>query len=806
MLHKIEFSIKKILLLFSRSEWLLRLLCRTKLDTQGTEPGLIIIQIDGLSLAELRNAFNKHQMPYLAKLIHSEHYILHSLYSGLPSSTPAFQGELFYGVKGIVPAFSFIDRDDGKLVRMYEPNAAIKIEKELSKQAEGLLKEGSSYSNIYTGEASEVNFCPASMGWDSLFNNANPFAIVAFVILNLYSFIRVLVLLPLEFLIAFIDFCRGIIARKDFLNELLQIPKRVGICILLRELIVIGTKLDIARGLPIVHLNLLGYDEQSHRRGPNSAFAHWTLKGIDDAISRISNAAFTSQSRDYEVWIHSDHGQETVTPYAKKFGNEIESVVAKAFENVRVDIPVVQASSHVTGVQAQRFLWLSDYLRRKFLTQSGTSAIEHKKDVHVTAIGPIGFIYSQDLCDLAQRDKIAKWLVSYGDIPLVLVADGKDKAKVWSKYGVFQLPKDKQSVFGAVHPFLEEVSMDMIALCQHKSSGQMVLCGWCNEEVNVSFATENGAHAGPGKFETHGFALLPKDAQVESADHTFLRAKDLYKVAKQKLGRSSVKTSTEYVFSLNNKIRLLTYNVHNCLGMDGKVSPRRIARVIAQYKPDIIALQELDIGRQRSFNVNQVRIISEYLNMYFHFHPSMHFEQGSYGNAILTHLPGKLIKAEALPTWHSIRKCEPRAAICVSVNAGGRIVNIINTHLGLQSAERVAQAKALMGHEWLGNSALKKDTTILCGDFNASPRSVAYNLFTKYLHDAQTQLIGHHPKKTFLPRFPIARIDHVFVPNDVIVKEVRVPRTQLTRVASDHLPLIVDLYLKSDKESFAVTL
>jgi hypothetical protein len=71
-----------------------------------------------------------------------------------------------------------------------------------------------------------------------------------------------------------------------------MIPARVGINILLRELITIGSKLDIARGLHIVHLKLLGYDEQAHIRGPTSNFAHWSLKGIDDAIERISRAAF----------------------------------------------------------------------------------------------------------------------------------------------------------------------------------------------------------------------------------------------------------------------------------------------------------------------------------------------------------------------------------------------------------------------------------------------------------------------------------------------------------------------------------
>ena len=70
--------------------------------------------------------------------------------------------------------------------------------------------------------------------------------------------------------------------------------------------------MDISRGLPIIHINFLGYDEQSHRRGPHSRFAHWTLKGIDDAIARLWRAANHAAWRHYEVWVYSDHGQAPV--------------------------------------------------------------------------------------------------------------------------------------------------------------------------------------------------------------------------------------------------------------------------------------------------------------------------------------------------------------------------------------------------------------------------------------------------------------------------------------------------------------
>src|SRR5690606_9873392 len=98
------------------------------------------------------------------------------------------------------------------------------------------------------------------------------------------SFLRLLALLPLEFIIALGDAIRGISRGQGWKRELIFVFTRVFICVGLRELVTLGAKIDLARGLPIIHVNFLGYDEQAHRRGPDSAFAHWTLRGIDRAV------------------------------------------------------------------------------------------------------------------------------------------------------------------------------------------------------------------------------------------------------------------------------------------------------------------------------------------------------------------------------------------------------------------------------------------------------------------------------------------------------------------------------------------
>lgn len=808
MIYKIEVFYRRLRRWFNRSEWLM-LLLGIKPDTLAeSKAGLIIIQIDGLSYHQLNTALAKKRMPFLQKLVNKEHYDLHTLFSGAPSTTPAVQAELFYGVKTAVPAFSFKSQDSHQVVYMNRYQAAVDVEKRLGEHAEPLLKGGSSYSNIYHGGAKEANFCASSIGWSGLMGMTSWPTIFIFVLLNLYSFIRVMLLMIFEFSLAFMDFFRGLIARQDLLTELQFVPTRVVISILLRELVTIGTKLDVARGLPIIHLNLLGYDEQAHRRGPSSKFAHWSLKGIDDAIGRIWRAAKSSPIRDYEVWIYSDHGQQDTLPYARLHGETVSEAINRVFtrfNNLTVGQKVV---SQVQGNESQRAGYLGGKWIQKILPfRNGDMSEQHlsKQAVTITAMGPMGSIYLASPLSREQRDKLAIALVHDAKIPLVFACEkaksvcNKGEIKAWNKNGTYQLPKDGAKLFGENHPFLQELTDDIIRLCQHPEAGELLISGFSLDEPYCTFAMENGSHGGPGAQETQAFALLPCDTPTPVNQKGYLRPVDLYDIGLHTLGRKKkasfqVATSKQEKRPSNTTLRILTYNVHSCLGMDGKLTPHRIAKVIAQFQPDIVALQELDVGRSRTQHVDQAHIISEFLQMEFHFHPVIHVEEERYGNAILTHLPIKLVKAGNLPLIVNKPLFEPRGAIWVSVEVNGTKVHIINTHFGFRKIEHLPQAKALLGDDWLG-AANPCEPMILCGDFNFSPNSRAYRLIVEHLQDLQVKMHGHRPLKTFPGHFPSARIDYIFSNSLTNVLNVAVPRNHLTRNASDHLPLIVDIQL-----------
>ncbi|MDM9625623.1 endonuclease/exonuclease/phosphatase family protein [Rhizobium sp. S152] len=234
-------------------------------------------------------------------------------------------------------------------------------------------------------------------------------------------------------------------------------------------------------------------------------------------------------------------------------------------------------------------------------------------------------------------------------------------------------------------------------------------------------------------------------------------------------------------------LKILTYNVHSCVGTDRKIDPPRIAEVIAETGADIIALQELDVGRKRTGGVDQAHMIASLLKMEAHFHPALHVEEEQYGDAILTALPTRLMKAGPLPSIGELR-----GAIWVRAEIDGMGVNILNTHLGLRGTDRARQVAELLGRDWIGSPEFQSAPAIICGDLNAVPSSPAYKSIARQFRDVQL-LSSVRAARTFPSRFPLLRLDHIFVSEGIGVERSQVVTTLLTRRASDHLPLLAEV-------------
>lgn len=809
MLARIETKLRSIRRLFRRTDMVARLF---KLDrvlsakaslpsesghTSAYRTGLIIVQIDGLGYSEFKKALRGGETPFMQSLLTSEHYALNHLYSGLPSSTPSVQGELFYGVKTVVPAFAFIDQQTDSVYRMYEPRSALAIERELMIRGnDPLLSGGSAYCNIYTGGASESHFCTASLGWNDVLSGVRPIVWLGIFILYLPLIIRLLLLVILEFLLSIVDMVRGWISGYDVKAEFKFVIARVAISVLMRDMITIGARLDIARGLPIIHLNYLGYDEQAHRRGPGSAFAHITLKGIDERIRSLWAAAHQSQGRHYDLWIYSDHGQEATLQYENLTGFNIVDAVRMAIESLQPDADIRVQSLNERINQRRTNLFGGTLFKRLFPKPGLVEDASDTTGISVVAMGPVGHIYlDSETLKLFSLNELANYLVDKSQIPGVLYVHDECVVARCSN-GLLHLPDDGRSLLGASHFALTEAIDDLIALVRHPQAGQLILLGWVAGSKPLSFPRENGAHAGIGPFETEAFSLLPEEhcSAIDATSamrplHLRRRALDLLRE------RSTTATRLYHQHRSMRKpgtLRVISYNVHSCVGMDSRIAPERIARILSRYQPDVIALQELDIAKSRTDGINQANLIAQALEMDHKFHPAMQAEGEAYGDAILTYLPVVACRSEILPSVEQRSDLEPRGVLWLSIAVDGVEIQVLNTHLGLNAAEQLIQAKELTSDRWLNHPACS-GPTILCGDMNATPRSVTMKQLAKHMVESQTLSPDNVRKNTFPGRVPSLCIDHILVREIKSISNVQVPSTELTRLASDHLPLLVDI-------------
>lgn len=788
MIHLLDSRLRQMRRWLSRSEWSLRLLRLPKIEADQKR-GLVLIQIDGLAKSQLEKAMKRGRTPFLRKLMKREGYRLHDVYSGIPSTTAAAQAELFYGVKGAIPAFAYQDRDSGRYVKLLMPECASRIEANLSGLGDGLLQGGSAHSNMYSGGAAEAHWCASGLGAADIVKNASFLGILAVLIWNFPSIVRMIALLFVEMGVALWDSVRGAISRGEVRQELLFVFSRVLVVVGLRELNAVQASMDVARGLPIVHVNFVGYDEQSHRRGPSSTFAHFSLVGIDNCIERIWRAAQRSYRRDYDVWIYSDHGQESVIPYARENHRPLEDAVSEvlgapvASPTAARRAPRMVRSEHYGGSRMEGYL-----LRRSGTKVSAATPVLPGSPV-VIAVGPYGHIYLPGPLEPGRRDGLARKLVDKANIPMVLFPDGPGKARVVTPEGQFELPRDSVRVLGPMHAFPEECGRDLVASCHHPHSGDFVIAGWRPRGRPVSFVWENGAHGGPGYEETHAFGLFPVNAPLPHHT-TYLRYGHIREAAMHLRGTpSAMSFYPRRKRAVEGSLRLMTYNIHGCGGMDGKLSTSRIARVIAQYEPDIIALQEC-YGAAAG---DQMRAIAAELKEVHHYPASLSALQDGFGNAILSVHPLTLIKAGRLPTLDE-RGIEIRGAMWAKLEFQGACIHLMNTHLGLFTQERQKQAEALMGTAWLQNESCATPV-ILCGDFNAFPSSTVFRTLTRNMHEVQDNLAGHKSRSTFPGRYPVSRIDHIFCSGEFKTLKVEVPRTHLTRLASDHLPIIAEISL-----------
>jgi endonuclease/exonuclease/phosphatase family metal-dependent hydrolase len=228
------------------------------------------------------------------------------------------------------------------------------------------------------------------------------------------------------------------------------------------------------------------------------------------------------------------------------------------------------------------------------------------------------------------------------------------------------------------------------------------------------------------------------------------------------------------------RMRIATYNIHRAIGSDGLENPGRIAAVLHELDGDIIALQE--VGYASGTPGNALDYLGESIPARVIEGVTLQDERGHYGNAVLSRVPIHSVQLHDI----SVNGREPRGAIELSLQFNGIELQIIATHLGLRPGERRRQVERLI--TLLDASTV--DVKLLLGDLNE------WFLWGRPLRRLHRVFGRTRAPATFPARWPRFALDRFWVQPLAVLDRLRVHNSAAASLASDHLPLLAELYIR----------
>lgn len=290
-------------------------------------PGVVFVQIDGLSESVLRRALASGDAPTLHRWIQRGSHRLVGWETQWSSQTGVSQCGILHGSNANMPAFRWLEKDTGKVMVSNHPACAAEIERRHSDGNGLLAHHGSSYGNLFSGDAEravltmsgagKVKESKIGAGYGRYF--ARPSNAVR-------TLIGAVVDLGRDRRAARDQRRRNVEPRihRSIVDSLL----RAFTTVVSRDVCVNGILGDIAEGRAAIYVDLLGYDEVAHHSGTERADTLGVLRDIDRQIGRIERS-FEWAPRPYHLVVLSDHGQTQGPPFEARFGESLEEIVAR---------------------------------------------------------------------------------------------------------------------------------------------------------------------------------------------------------------------------------------------------------------------------------------------------------------------------------------------------------------------------------------------------------------------------------------------------------------------------------------------
>ena len=541
--------------------------------------GFIILQIDGLAYDHLREAMVKGYAPYMKRLLERKTFrpgfTLTGLNAsdrlnpkaqgaalklarwrcGLPSATPAAQAGIMFGNNFDIPAFRWYEKESNTSIVCKLPGTIKAIQNRISIGRRGILRGGSSYVNMFDGDARLSLFTLSAMNSQHFFENVRG---IGFLLLFLLSPLRVLRVIVLSLWGYLIDLGKRLVAlfvpgyHRPFsvLSPFLQIITNV----VFREIQTFACLIDIYRGMPAIYTNYYSYDEVAHHFRIGSAEALKALRGIDNQIKQIDRMRTQYRKRQYDLYILADHGLTPSIPFKKAHGRTLGQYITEQIgEGVFTDerggeerpsaAKALFLLEELRGIEARlserganlvqaayRFvdkrLILDPALSSAEVDEDTPWDLSKRGDIVVRNSGSMSHVYfnvtprPMNLSEIALiYPELLNRLVEHEGIGLV-VGREEGEAVIVGKGGTLVLPllsggsKEGEEVRGQnpLHclpePKLAANQLRQLASFPH--SGDIIVFGaWREDGEVVCFENQVASHGGVGGAQDYPFIMYP---------------------------------------------------------------------------------------------------------------------------------------------------------------------------------------------------------------------------------------------------------------------------------------------------------
>ncbi|MGV1007685.1 MAG: alkaline phosphatase family protein [Dermatophilaceae bacterium] len=492
----------------------------------GRPRGVLVVQLDGVSLPVLRRALAAGQAPHLARWIFGGSHTLSRWWSTIPSTTPASMAGFLHGDDQHVPAFRWWDRAEGRMLAASRPADSSIIETRFE-PGQGLLRGGgAAVSTTFSGEADtsllvisqaiKANRLGSGKFYVSFFSY--PLLLAGALVLTVGEMVK--------------ELYQG--HRQQARDVRPRVPRR-GAYILLRGVTnVLLRKLNLSlvatlmnEGRPIIYVDLVDYDEIAHHAGPERPESMRSLEGLDSILGHLRHAAQLVET-DYQLVVVSDHGQSLGQTFEQLHGHSLTDQVRS-----------LMADSSVSAVQQTRgedwgplnTLVTSVLGRRtsepdklvlgpdRHLQESGGQDAESLPDVAVIGSGNLGMAWFPRLAQRPTLDDVnARWprvvpgLALTEGVGLVMVADADGEPVVFGPRGVHNLATGAVEGQDPLSRYAGRTADDLRRLSGLPDCGDLVLVSTV-DELGLVHAFEElvGSHGGVGGSQNDALLVHPAD-------------------------------------------------------------------------------------------------------------------------------------------------------------------------------------------------------------------------------------------------------------------------------------------------------